>query len=164
MKKMILFLAFVLIFSMANNISFSAADDNDAIEVRSVVEEFVKNLSILDTDSAMKLVSANYSDVRDNKTIDYAQFKTGMEKQSSFISKQYVDLSISSLQLNNLSIQGNLATVDIEYSLKGYNLNTLQGEIKKFSRSASLAKEYRDRPSVYQLKFPFLFTSEYPFS
>ena len=141
MKKMILFLACVLIFSMSNNVSFSAGEDNDAVEIKRTVEAFATDISGLDTNSAMKFVSANYSDQKDKETIGYAELKAGMEKLAGTVSKRYIDTAIDSLRLNNLNVQGDRATVDIEYNTKGFNLDTLKEDITKIRRKASLAKE-----------------------
>jgi len=140
MKKTILFLTLFLMFQMGNKISFLVAEDGDAVEVKKVIEGFLRNCNN-NVDSAMELVSANYSERRGDNTVDRAQFRRWLENLMDWFHKKYVDMSLIDLQFNNVSTQGNMANVEFEYSGKAFNLDTLQDEITKYRRSVTLVKE-----------------------
>ena len=57
-----------------------AQEDKDALEVKKVVETFLRNFSYQDIDSAMQYVSVNYSVIEENGSWKITQW--GQLKQS----------------------------------------------------------------------------------
>ncbi len=125
-----------------NNASVLAQDNKEYLEIKNVIENFIKSIARQDINSAMNSVSANYSYKRKNEIVDYARFKSIYEKHIASVSKKYIDRSITYLNIvTPPAIQGNKATLRIEYGWKGFNLDTLKEVNRKLRRSVSLAKE-----------------------
>ena len=57
------------------------------------------------------------------------------------MTQKFTDISIIALQCNKLQIQGDLATMELEYTYKAFNLDTLQEYTKTLVRGITLAKE-----------------------
>lgn len=136
MKKLILFLMLILVTSVV-----LAQENKDILEIKKVVESFLKSNNLGDIDSAMQSFSVNYSDIRGDKVEDYAKFRSILKNVIDNISKKYVDYSRSDLRILKSDIQGDKATLEIEYSWKGFNLDTLQEDRGKKKRQVSLRKE-----------------------
>lgn len=136
MKRRILFLMLLLAASIV-----LAQEDKDALETKKVIESYLKSNNLCDIDSAMQLFSVNYSDIRRENIRDYAKFRYDLKKHINNISKKYIDFSRSDLEIIKSDIQDDKAILEIEFSWKGFNLDTLKEDSGKKKRQVSLAKE-----------------------
>lgn len=140
-KKSILFLAFFLVLQLSyRTVSLPAQGDKDALEIKEVVETFLKNC-VNNTDKAMQLVSTNYYDVMDNITVDYEKFKLGFKNAIKIFKENYLDYSDIYFHIDKLNIQDGKADIEIEHGWKGFNLNTLNEESRKSNIVGGLVKE-----------------------
>ena len=140
-KKWSLFPMFILIVLISYKITPALAQqDKEILKIKKVIENYLG--SFADLNSKMSQVSVNYFDIdKDGNAIDYAKFKSLSEDLIHTILKKYVDFSISNLEIIKSDFQENKATLEIEFSWKGYNLDTLKGESGKQKRLVSLVKE-----------------------
>jgi glucose-6-phosphate-specific signal transduction histidine kinase len=142
MKRWILFLLFILALQISYKIApVLAQEDKDTWEIKKVIEKFTESLAYQDLDSAMSQFSIDYSCTTCSDAKDYNTLKSVLQKRMNDVLKTYTNFSTSELRLNNLNIQDNNATIEIECSWKGFNLDTLKEDSGKLQRSATLAKE-----------------------
>lgn len=143
MKRIFLFLMIMLVFQISCKITpVLTQEDEVTVEIKKVLEGFLNGFALRELETTMKYVSVNYSDTADDGTvIDYAKYKAGTEKVMNNTFKRYIGYSYSDLKILKSDIQDNKATLEIEFSWKGYNFDTLKENSGKEKRSASLAKE-----------------------
>ena len=69
-----------------------AQEDKSTLEIKIVVETFLKDFNNRDIDFAMQHASVNYSNIIDNNTvIDYAQFKSELVNRINIFFKNRID-------------------------------------------------------------------------
>lgn len=142
MKKLFTVILLVLIFQTGYNIiPVLSQNEQDAHEIRSVIQKFFSSCMLHDLDSAMNAFSPNYSCVSCEKVKDYNTFKAALQELIDHFSKIYTDITFSDIKFNNLHIQDNNATVEVSYNWGGFNLDTLKEDNGKIQRNATLAKE-----------------------
>lgn len=142
MKKLSLSLMFFLTVQICLYITPLLAQENkEYFEIKNIVETFIKNIAIQDVNSAMQLVSVNYSSKKGDSIVDYAKFKSALEKGAASVSKKYMDISVADMKILKANIQNDKATLTIEYEWKGFNLDTLKDKNVKLTKIISLAKE-----------------------
>ena len=115
--------------------------EQDAQEIKKVIEKFTESFVYRDLDSVMSQVSMNYSCATCKEGKDYNTIKLKFQKLMHRVFRTYADYSISELRLNNLNIQDNNATVEVAYSWEGFNLDTLKEDGGREKKDVSLTKE-----------------------
>jgi hypothetical protein len=142
MRKYLLFLILILAVLISYKITpILAQEENDRLEIEKVIQSFFKSSFANDLESSMKDISHNYSDSMDGKFVDYEQFKLIQEKLLNNMSKKYVNYSFSDLKTDKLDIQGNKATLEIEFISYGFNLDTVRKESRIQKRFIAIEKE-----------------------
>lgn len=142
MKKLILFLMFTLAVQIGYKISpVLAQEDKYAAEIQKTIEKFFKACAYLDIDSAMQLISVNYSEIVDNNIVDYAKYKSRLENSLNIIDKKYVNYSFYDLEIVKLNMQDDKATVETRFNFRGFNLDDLREDEVKRGGIVTLAKE-----------------------
>jgi len=117
-------------------------EDEAAFEIKKVLEGTYHSLALRDLETMMQYVSVNYSaTVEDGTVIDYTKFKARTKEFMDRIFNKYTNYSISDIKMFNLNIEDNKANVEMEYSWKGFNLDTLLEDSGKKRRAATLVKE-----------------------
>lgn len=144
--RWILILLFILttLFQFGFNIIPSLAQtDTDTEEAKSVIEAFLKDFWSLDLNSAVSKISTRYLDISSDGKYesDYSKFIAGIESRMKVLSKKYVDSYISNLQILKTEKQNDKLTIRVKYSLKRFNLETVQEESIERKNSFSLVKE-----------------------
>jgi hypothetical protein len=144
MKKWILFLLFILILQSGYKIiPVLAQEDKGAIiiEAKKVIEKFLRDFDYRDISSMMQWVSVNYADTIDNIIINYDKFKSMTEDRMVGLSKKYTGYVSSNVEILKSDVQGNIIILEIEFTWRGFNLDTLEDESGKLRRRVTLAKE-----------------------
>ncbi len=143
MKKIILFIVLVLIIQGGYKIKLVLAQQKTEIkEMSDVVQTFLESFAHGDIDSMMKQVSQNYSDKdKEGNIIDYAKFKSILEKKLDAFAKKYSNYSIVDSEVTGSNIEGNKGSISVVFSWKGFNLAASKEESGKRARFAALAKE-----------------------
>jgi len=114
---------------------------DDRAEIQKVVDDFFKSAVSRDLESLMKDVSANYFDIWQGVTLDYAKFKLINKNMMDKVFEKYVDYSISDLKITKLDIQGDKATLEMEFAWRGYNLDAVRKENGIQKRFIALDRE-----------------------
>lgn len=139
MKKWILFLILFLVGQINyDTMSVLAETDKDSLAIKKVIENYCKGFAKRNLDLVMKQISAKYSSFdKEGNVVDYANLKSTLERRF----KNLVNISISDLKITNLNVQDNKATLEMEYNIKGLNLDTDKDVNLKVKKSVSLVKE-----------------------
>ena len=86
----------------------------------------------------MNQISHNYSRVDESgNTVDYAEFKSNVENAV----KVMANGSVSNLEISDLTVQGDKATLSMAYNFKALNLNNNEEKSSKITSVVNLAKE-----------------------
>jgi hypothetical protein len=143
MKKWSLSLIFFLMAQICYNIApVLSQEKKESLDIKNVIEAFIKDtITLGDVNSALQLVSVNYSSIQGNNTIDYTKFKSGLEKWVALHSKKYVNTSATPVEILKSDIKDNKAALEIEYGWKGFNLDTLAEVNSNIKMVVSLIKE-----------------------
>lgn len=138
MKKLILFLAFILVFQVGCwTATILAEDEEDNLLIENVLKDYLKNLITRDLKSLMNQISVNYFYSDKNGDVDNAKFKFGMKE---FLGK-FKNISITNLKLTKLIAQGNNAVYEMDFNFKAIDLSSNRDVDLKRKRLVSLAKE-----------------------
>ena len=140
MKKLILVLFFIALSQIIFKIMPVLPLDDES-EIKNVITEFLNALSEKNLNSVMQCISVNYHYIQHNNFIDYYKFKSELERLISNHEKRFIDDSFTNLKIRKLDIQNNKATVEIEFILKDFNLDTLNERTTRRVRSLTLIKE-----------------------
>ena len=140
MKKLILVLFFIALSQIIFKIMPVLPLDDES-EIKNVITEFLNALSEKNLNSVMQCISVNYHYIQHNNVIDYYKFKSELERLISNHEKRFIDDSFTNLKIRKLDIQNNKATVEIEFILKAFNLDTLNERTTRRVRSLTLIKE-----------------------
>jgi len=73
--------------------------------------------------------------------LDYAKFKLINKNMMDKVFEKYVDYSISDLKITKLDIQGDKATLEMEFAWRGYNLDAVRKENGIQKRFIALDRE-----------------------
>ena len=138
MKKLILFLAFILVLQIGCwTATILAEGEEDNLLIENVLKDYLKNLSTRDLESLMNQISVNYSYPDKNGDVDNTKFKFGMKQ---FL-ERFKNISISNLKLTKLMAQGNNAVYEIDFNFKAIDISSNRDVDLKRKRLVSLAKE-----------------------
>ena len=119
MRKWIIVLAFILLAGGAKSTLVSAAaQEKDSIEIKKVIEAFIDCGIRGDLAGAMSYASKEFSGVIGYSTLDYA----GLKRYFENMFEKTADRSISNFNVLELSLEGNKATILVEYGMKAFNL------------------------------------------
>ncbi|MFA5350251.1 MAG: hypothetical protein WC357_02835 [Candidatus Omnitrophota bacterium] len=116
MRKWIIILVFILLAGGTK--SSAAAQEKDSIEIKKVIAAFLDCGTRGDLDGTMSYVSKEFSGVLGYGTLDYA----GLRRHFENVIKGTADRSISNLNVLELNLEGNKATIVVEYGAKAFNL------------------------------------------
>jgi len=143
MKKIILLIVLALIIQVGYKIKPALARQETEIkEMSSVVQTFLEGFFRGDIDSTMEQVSQNYSDKdKEDNIIDYAKFKSILEKRSDAFAKEHTNYSIVDSKVIKSDIKDNEGSISVVFTWKGFNVAASKEESGKLARSASLTKE-----------------------
>ncbi len=142
MRRCLLLLILISAVSITYKIApIFSQEENDPLEIQKVIQSFYERTSTNNLEFAMQNISHNYSDNVDGKFVDYEQFKLTLEKTLNTISKKYVNNSFSNLTIDKLDIQGDKATLEIEFIVSGFNLDTKREKSEIRKRFIALEKE-----------------------
>lgn len=142
MKKWILILAFILIAQPGHKIipalaegagsaTFSSeVQSKDLIEIKKILEDYLRCNIQQDLDCVMSHVSKEFSAVLKNELVDYDWLKSYFE--SSF--KRTVSRSFSNLNVLESNVSDNKVTILVEFNLEGFNLAKAE-EVKILRRA-----------------------------
>lgn len=122
-------------FVFSASINF-AQETDDNLAIKQVMEEFVKSLALLDLNSAMKHISADYKEAT-----DYGMFKSRLEKGFSRRAANLADASNSDLSILSLDIHNDKAELEVQFKSSAFDLNSLKNFTRIVKRQAILAKE-----------------------
>lgn len=140
--KWLLIVAWVfLMLQFCCGIDAAGAQENeDYLKIENTVKSFIRDSYFSDINSIMQYISPHYSYGKE-LAAGYAKFKAGMERFKTIFFSLYSNISVDNIQLLSLNIQGNKATVEVEWVFKGFNLNSLEEDILDVKRFCSLIKE-----------------------
>ena len=127
MRKRIIILVFLLLVQSGYTImpvsakgtkSNAAEQEKDSIEIKKVIEAFIDCGIRGDLAGAMSYASKEFSGVIGYSTLDYA----GLKRYFENMFEKTADRSISNFNVLELSLEGNKATILVEYGTKAFNL------------------------------------------
>lgn len=119
-----------------------AQENKETLEIKKVVENYLESFAQRDINSMMNKVSLNYSSKdKSGNIIDYNKFRSNLESRITKLLEQYINYSITGIEIIRSDVKDNKATLWVVYSWKRFNLNTAKEESRKTASSFSLAKE-----------------------
>jgi len=139
MRKMILCLLLILSFGIFCGVTTLLAQDNaDTTAIKQVIDNYLAGRAKSDLNLIMNQISHNYSRVDESgNTVDYAEFKSNVENAV----KVMANGSVSNLEISDLTVQGDKATLSMAYNFKALNLNNNEEKSSKITSVVNLAKE-----------------------
>ena len=142
MKKIVLFMSFILAFQVCYRMNLVFSQKNtDTEEIEKVIKEFVQAYVRNDITSVLHFISANYSE--GGGTNDYEVAKRKIEAEMARNSKGYIDSSaqITRLDIIELDVKNNKAVVNYETDFKALSLDDLKEHHIKPNVTIHLVKE-----------------------
>lgn len=138
MKKGILFLVLIVLIQASYAVVPISAQSSDEVEVRKVVDNYFEGVSKGDVSFIMDQISTEYSGHdKEGNVLDYAKVRPTMEENL----KKFLNISINDLEITNLDIQNNKATLEVEYNFRALNQDTAENVNIKIKRLITLVKE-----------------------
>lgn len=157
MKKITLFMSFILALQFCNRITFVySQEDAEIVEIKKVVRIIVEAFIYNDAPSVMQFISKNYS-AKDGKE-DYEAVKKTIETTIFELSQIFVDSHIKDIHFNRIEIDDKTHKAIAEYEIyfNGFNLELLEERNRIIGETVHFAKEngiwkiifFEDRYSV----------------
>ncbi|MDD5196390.1 MAG: hypothetical protein PHV92_01995 [Candidatus Omnitrophica bacterium] len=148
MRKIILVLAFALMIQPGyENIIVLAeegmasvspvTEEKDSAEIKKLLETYFSCVTRQDLDCTMSFVSKEFSAASQDKILDYDSLKFYFED----VFKKTVNRSFSNLNVLELTVSGDKATILIEYNLKFFSLDLAREAKMPRMAQYSLIKE-----------------------
>jgi len=110
-------------------------------EIKKVIDNFLGCVPFKDLDCIMRQVSPDYYDKTGSFEIDYAKFKSDQAAMIERSSRKYIDITFSDINISNLVIKDDKATLELKYTQKAYNTDTFSTETIPKRISAALKKK-----------------------
>lgn len=139
MRRIILFLIFIMVCAIGyGTVPVLAQNEDDVSVIKKVVEDFVKAGDNHDIDLLMNQFSSGFSHIdAEGKIRDYNEYKSYMQGHLG----TFVNVSGGDLQISNLDIQDNKATLEMDNKFRALNLDTIKEMIIQVKAQVSLVKE-----------------------
>lgn len=126
-KKRLTAVCFITLLSL--NVVFSYAEEaSQSAGIKKVIDNFLSCVPFKDLDCIMRQVSPDYYDKTGPVEVDYAQFKSDQTAMIENASKKYIDVTFNDVNISNLVIQDDKATLELKFTQKAYNTDTFRTE------------------------------------
>lgn len=126
-KKKWIAACFIILLSF-NAVFIYAQEGSQSPEIRKVIDDFLGCIPFKDLDCTMRQISADYSDKIDSVEIDYAKFKSDQAARIENASKKYIDITFSGINISNLVVKDDKATLELRFIQNAYNTDTFRTE------------------------------------
>lgn len=142
MVKKNLILILILFLGLSCKISSVFPEEsNDSLEIQKVINNYLDGFANQDANYSMEQISPNYYNIRDGEIFDYEKMKSIQEDNINKFYKSHTNYRHSDVNISNLVVDGDKATLDLEFKWRALNLNTSEEEESAERRMVALAKE-----------------------
>lgn len=100
--------------------------DKDIREIRKVWEKVLTAFANRDIDSAMELVSPDYSKKTDSETINYDGYRKLAEANDADFFSKRISCHLENLKILKSDITDNRAVVDFDYTFRAFDKNSMR--------------------------------------
>lgn len=139
-RNLVLILVLLLALSFKIIPGFTE-ETNDSLEIQKVVNNFLDGFANQDLNYLMEQISPNYFNILDGETFDYDKIKSIQENNIKQFYKNHTNYRHSDVNITNLVINGDKASLDLEFRWRALNLDTSNEEELMSKRIMALAKE-----------------------
>lgn len=144
MKRSILFLLLVLLAAQFScKIAFVLAqeqEEDSRLAAVEVIKTFYESVGKGDLDSALKLISPNFSCFINGETMDYKRHEVFLKDSLELTHKRFIRFSLYNVRVN-LEVSGDNAIAEVDLYWKGFDTIVFVDKSGYRKRMVNLAKE-----------------------